>query len=409
MRRLMVHCSHIAQQQAHRRPQIFFGTAGTVRRFLTTNLGMESSLSPYLSPTLSHDRIYVLGVGNIGKYIAYYLAKQSPRLPITLLLHRPNLVNEWRSEGQGITRVLQDIPDIKTGFEVELLPNPPDGLHELNHQDTHRPIKHLIVTTKTYATASALGAVQHRLHASSTVLLLQNGMGTVDEVSETLFRDSDTRPQFWAGICSAGIYSLSPFKFVHAGHGTLELGPIYNPPTASIARPVSSATSDNLMVRTILETTTLKPRLLSSDEIKEAQLRKLVINAMINPLTALFRCKNGELFCIQDRLDLMRLLLEEASTIVQALSPTPPHHIEDNLSQDKLMDLVLMVADKTGENTSSMLQDVQSGRKTEIDYINGYLVAQAKRLNLPYKKNETIVKMIKDGEIIRDDDIQKHF
>jgi 2-dehydropantoate 2-reductase len=59
---------------------------------------------------------------------------------------------------------------------------------------------------------------------------------------------------------------------------------------------------------------------------------------------------------------------------------------------------VLEVAKLTAQNTSSMLQDVQAGRPTEIDYINGYFVAQGKKLGLPWKYHAEMVERVKSME-----------
>ena len=70
---------------------------------------------------------------------------------------------------------------------------------------------------------------------------------------------------------------------------------------------------------------------------------------------------------------------------------------------------VLDAAVLTTENISSTLQDVRAGRKTEIGYINGYLVAQGSRLGFECPMNRKLVRLVGDGGLIGEDGIRDHF
>lgn len=122
------------------------------------------------------DAIYVLGVGNLGKYVAHSLMKQDSG-PVTLLFHRSSLEDQWWSAGSGIECITNGVPDTRSGFRVEVLPlliqSP---LKYSNKQYALEPIKYLIVATKTYMTAGALELVKDRLNSETSILFLQNGM-----------------------------------------------------------------------------------------------------------------------------------------------------------------------------------------------------------------------------------------
>lgn len=121
-------------------------------------------------------------------------------------------------------------------------------------------------------------------------------------------------------------------------------------------------------------------------ELLMRQLEKLVVNAVINPLTVLFNCKNGILFSDWewgiDARSIADYLVSEAEEVILSL----PEFQDASESERKqfsvkaLLKRVEDVAQKTAENTSSMLQDVQAGRKTEVRYINGYFDTRAKAL-----------------------------
>ena len=120
--------------------------------------------------------IYVLGVGNLGKFVAHALKKHHPWLHISLLLHRSGLLSEWEAAGRAIECVTDGISDKRTGFDVELLSF---SAGENDVQMPNTPIKHLIVATKAYMATSAVSLVKHRLRSTSSILFLQNGMGNI--------------------------------------------------------------------------------------------------------------------------------------------------------------------------------------------------------------------------------------
>jgi len=76
------------------------------------------------SDSLNRERIHVLGIGNIGLFFAHSLAKSLDAPPITLLLHRHNLLKEWEKNGESILIVRRNLPDVALGFDVELVQPP---------------------------------------------------------------------------------------------------------------------------------------------------------------------------------------------------------------------------------------------------------------------------------------------
>lgn len=202
-------------------------------------------------------------------------------------------------------------------------------------------------------------------------------------------------------MVSHGLYSPSTFSIIHAGLGSTLIGAPLAPESSDIRgteidKELAPQTSHYLLQQ-VLDASALASKEISIAELVQAQFEKLVINAMINPLTVVFDCLNGELFEKPKSLQWMRLLLYEASSVLQSLPEL--NNIPDSkmrFSLERLERMVLDVANMTAENKSSMLQDVRAGRETEIDYINGYIVARGERLGLDCVQNRAIIKMVKD-------------
>jgi 2-dehydropantoate 2-reductase len=162
------------------------------------------------------ERIHILGVGNIGRLFAHALSKEQNRPPITLLLHRPNLLEEFEKMGRTIQITTNGVAERSDGYDAEVIP-------EGKFQDGPL-IKNLIVPTKTIYTVDALSSVKHRLASQSTILFAQNGMGTMELVTEEVFPDVSNRPSYLACVMHHGVYSEGPFRSVHAGLADMTIG-----------------------------------------------------------------------------------------------------------------------------------------------------------------------------------------
>jgi 2-dehydropantoate 2-reductase len=125
------------------------------------------------------------------------------------------------------------------------------------------------------------------------------------------------------------------------------------------------------------------------------QLEKLALNAIINPLTALMDCENGEILYNYSFTRVMRMLLIEISSVICALPELQGiPGIENRFAPERLRSMVTKLANQTAKNTSSMLADVRSGKTTEIEYINGYIVRRGEELGIKCAVNYMIKHLV---------------
>ncbi|KAI9765937.1 MAG: hypothetical protein M1840_007078 [Geoglossum simile] len=333
--------------------------------------------------------IHILGIGNLGKLVAHSLRKSHPETPITLLFHRPSLVEEWNKAGQFIEIVRNGEPDRQSGYSYELVSK---------EQST---IRNLVVATKAYATVQALKPLRDRLAPLSTLLFLQNGIGTIDEVTSSLFNQS-SRPNYLSGILNHGVYTTGPFSAVHAGFADTILGPALPPSTEASTGSRQEETS--FLIQQILSATMLAASLVSPSELLQAQLQKLAVNAIINPLTVIFDCFNGELFHNTAIRVLIQAIISELSAVIHAIITSRNGNLDPAISArfspENLEKIISGVGAKTAKNISSMRQDVRAGRMTEIDYINGYIIAQGAEYGIKCPQNSKLMDLVKEKTLI---------
>lgn len=353
-------------------------------------------------------RIYVLGAGNIGGFVAHSLAGLPHPPPITLLLPSQKSLISWDEQGKSVKLTIDGLLDIKSNIDVSFVrrPRPPEEItadqssSQSVPQSSNGPqeelIYNLIVSVKALNTVDALRRVAHRLTQESSILFIQNGMGIIEEVNEKVFPDPITRPQYMLGITSHGIYQTRPFTIVHSGHGTTSLAIL--PRKIEEEKP-HFASSALYLLRTMTRTPILAAVGFGPTDLLQLQLEKLAVNAVINPLTALMGCFNGELLHQPSMARVIRLLLAEICLVIKSLPElkgVPNLNVRFDIG--RLEAQVIGIANKTAQNKSSMLQDINQGRLTEIDYITGYIVRRGEEVGIQCVLNYMVKHMIKTKE-----------
>ncbi|MDX6018965.1 2-dehydropantoate 2-reductase [Scandinavium sp. V105_16] len=223
----------------------------------------------------------------------------------------------------------------------------------------------LLVTLKAWQVSTAVKNLAARLPASSPILLIHNGMGTQEELR------SLKQPLLLGMTIQAARRDGN--LIIHTANGTTHIGP------ANTLAQEYSALADTLHAAL--------PEVAWHNDINNASWRKLAVNCVINPLTALYDCPNGQL---RDHPEEVTRISTEVAAVMQreGLHSSP----------DDLIKYVWQVIDSTANNISSMLQDVRAQRQTEIDYISGYLLKRARAHGIAVPENARLFEQIKRKE-----------
>ena len=348
-------------------------------------------------PSLEERRIHVLGIGNIGRLFAHSLARISNRPPITLLFHRQSLVQDFKKVGETIEIITNGTSDKQSDFDCEVI-----GAKGPKEQPDE-PIHNLILATKATQTLSALSSIKHRLTPKSTIIFTQNGLSTINHLNG-IFPNPSSQPSFLTSVVFHGIYSVAPFTSIHAGVGFLHLAP------TSIS--VQSPDSFQYLLSTVLTLPAVNAMEATPQELLIIQLEKLVVNAVINPLTALFRIRNGELYDYPALEPLIRSVIGETSAVILALPELRDEGrgVRERFGVQALWGLVREKALLSRGDKSSMLQDVMEGKKeTEIGFINGWVVERGRVLGVGVPVSEKVVAMVEERRVVGLEEVGEAF
>ncbi|KJZ70921.1 hypothetical protein HIM_09672 [Hirsutella minnesotensis 3608] len=385
-------------------------------------------------------RVFILGIGNIGRLYAAQIALHpaTRRPPITLVVHRKQLLSEWAS-GKGIELNPPGsnpgaVPaGIKEPFDVEWWTKEPPTCGPVREVADGSSLRSLIITTKASVAIPEVDRLRRYLDDSSAVAFAQNGVCKLWPPygqTYTAHRHPHGRsPSFLACVTSHGVYSIGPFRSVHAALGDVIVGPV---PVNVDGVPQTTSSSSTYLTQCIADAPGLHGKAVSSAELWILQLEKLVYNSSINPLTAILRCKNGGLFEEPNGIiaRVMDRLLEETSRVLQALvvhessalildepsalagkSADAAHEQRAQLvarfAQPRLRQALHAFGAKVAANTSSMLQDVQAGKPTEIRDFNGWLIETAAFLDptIDMTAHRSVVEMVESNVILTKEEL----
>jgi len=291
--------------------------------------------------------IIVLGAGAIG---SLYGAKLAADNDVTLV-GRAEHAAAINSEGLRIGGIESQIVRMHAATAIEQIG--PEAL--------------IILTTKVPDSAAALRPIGHLVRADTTIICLQNGIG-----SERIARGAlGNRGVVLRGITQFGAIFKSPgvIQFMARGYTSIE-------DSERSARIADVLTAAGLDCRV-------------SPDIGADVWHKLVINCVVNPITAILGCEVGGI--ANPQLDpLKRLVIDECIAVAAAEGVT----FEG--------DFIREIDDRfrPSHNIASMLQDLRRGHPTEIDYLNGAVVALGAGHGLKCPVNHALTKIIKAMEAV---------
>ena len=216
-------------------------------------------------------------------------------------------------------------------------------------------------------------AIQEQLHligARQVIILMHNGMGCAEQVQKLL----PDNPIICATTANASLLH-GPLNIQQTGLGHTYLG-AYNQSANRykyLAKILNSALTNTCW----------------ADDIKHKLWLKLLINSAINPLTALFQIKNGEL----QGSSFQPKIISIAKESLQIAEAEQIH-----FQEEELLNTINQVIAATAENYSSMNRDLFFQRNTENEYINGYLLKKAQQHEIATPCIESLYRKVRDAE-----------
>nr|WP_066327213.1 2-dehydropantoate 2-reductase [Anoxybacillus amylolyticus] len=272
-------------------------------------------------------RIGIIGGGAIGLLLAAYL---SPHFEVTVYTRRQGQANRLNE---------QQLRFCKQGTEQRIHVRAALFGEQAAQEDI------LFITVKQYDLSAVLSQLKN-VPSTTTLLFLQNGMSHLRLLSQW------KEQNIVLGVVEHGALKHDDRTVEHTGMGKMTLS-LFQGRLGQVEKLL-----DGKIPHFPIEYT---------DDWRTMVTNKLVVNAVINPLTAILRIQNGELVRVPEYMEMMKQLFAEVCESL-ALS-----------NRESAWQRIVAICEKTAANCSSMLSDIKHRRKTEIEAILGYVLEEGKK------------------------------
>lgn len=290
---------------------------------------------------MSFQRIFVLGAGAIG---STYGALLSRRNNVTLIGRKAH-IEAVNKNGLTLTGDVNDKFYVKAETAIKEIPS--DTL--------------ILLTTKAYDAADAVANIKPLLRKDTVILVLQNGLEIKDLVEKVV----EGKAEVVRGLVTLAAEFFKPGK-ISFWQGETLLEPTQT--SEEIAR--------------VFNDSGLKTKIVK--EISEELWKKLIVNCVVNPLTAVLRVRNNEIM-VDSLKEVRHKIIQECIAVGEAEGVSFQPNLEECVERK--------IAGYT--NYSSMCQDIMKGKKTEIDFLNAKIVELGKKHSIPTPVNEALVGLVR--------------
>lgn len=274
-------------------------------------------------------KVGVIGGGAIGLLVSSHLAEKHQ---VTLYVRRESQAAKINENGLTLYGACKQIA-IKSALTVNM-----------KSEDC------LIVCVKQSHIYSLIPELSNA-DEHTPVIFLQNGMGHTEFIS-------DLKQPLILGVVDHGALKIDDHTVSHTGKGSIQLAPFQKVADTMLDDMVLKLNQPDFIVR-------------RENDWFQLLIKKLIINAVINPVTALFEVRNAEIIRNPYIFKIAKEICQETVAVL-------------DMDFDSEWDRVQKVADMTGNNLSSMLKDIQENRKTELEGITGYIMKNSKGREIPY-------------------------
>ncbi|MGZ8374863.1 MAG: 2-dehydropantoate 2-reductase [Nitrospira sp.] len=295
-------------------------------------------------------QILVVGAGSVGGFFGAHLAKNNPNVSFLL---RPKTLEAVKRNGLTIR---------SAGGSFTVQPPVASDARELPKPDL------IVLGVKAYDLDEVMDQIEPILTEKTVILTLQNGIDTEDRLIARIQRDCVV-----GGV--AYIYSkiAEPGVVDHYKKGAVAIGELMGYESERL-----------LAIRDLFATAGIPCHL--SKDLRRSKWEKMCWNCVFNPITVLIDDRVAKALDHPEMTGLIRQIVGECAAISAALKVPLPLDMPER---------VVKASQEIRDIHTSMYDDWKAGRRTEIDYLNGFIVEQGRKLGIPTPVNEALTAMIK--------------
>ena len=342
-------------------------------------------------------QVYILGGGVGASFIAHSLAGLPRPYPAPrLLFSSRDHMRNWAAEGSCISLHVDGRWVTRGRVEAQ-------RLTKLSNADAEEPIRNLIITTPCYRTADLVRRIRHRISPDTTVCLVQDGLGVMEELNETIFKEPWSRPSYVLGSMGHELASGDrPYTIAALRSKWLSITAVNNDHERARARRIKGPQRQSDVAHFLRLLTTAPGLRAHGSTYQQWLLRRLpdlVFDSVVEPVSAVLDLPYRLLPENIDARAMIRELVGEATRVLGAL---PVVRARDELAEyvqsDRLLKQTVSTLRKRGSpgpEESEMGELIRGGLLTDIDYQAGWFLRQGEEAGVDCPQLRTMVRLVK--------------
>lgn len=310
-------------------------------------------------------KFLIYGAGAIGCFQGGFLAHAGH--PVTLFGRRQRMA-EIRGHGLRVDGIFGSvhIPDIPVSWEIS--------------QISEQTFDVILFCVKAFDTENSLEDLSRLVKPGTLVVSLQNGLGNVEQIVSRIGAEHTV-----AGRIITGVFMPQPgHARVTVTADATRIGPVAGGPSMERVEEVAKILS-NAGLPTV-----------AAPDVFKFIWAKVLYNSALNPLSAILSATYGELGENPHTRRVMDAVIDEGFTAA-SLEGVPLFRQHPDEYRKIFYENEIPL---TSAHRSSMLQSIEKGQRTEIDSLNGALVAIGRRHSVDLPVNATLTRIIKAKESI---------
>lgn len=302
-------------------------------------------------------KVVVIGAGAVGCYFGGMLARAG-ETDVVFVARSPQQIEALNQNGLTInSRNFQERIDVNATADMSVVST----------------ADFVLLCVKTTGTETACQSFAPHLSPDALIMSMQNGVDSDERMRSVLSGD------IASSVVYIGAEMTAPNTVQHNGRGDLVVGSFQ--PNAQIAGKLETlaALFERGDVPCVL-----------TDNIKGELWIKLITNCAYNAVSALSRTAYGKMVEENSVRALMEKIVEESLAVARADNV--------NIDEENLMPRVFKIGEAMPAAFSSTAQDIERGRNTEIDSLNGYIARLGAKLGVSTPINQTLHTLVKQLE-----------
>lgn len=338
------------------------------------------------TPNAASPRIHILGDDLNSKYIAHAMSKMHEHVELMSLGKKYNMKTRSRN-----VETYAETQEGRSPGQERLVEHNGAKLGQASDSNAH--IDQLVLTGPARHAVPALEKVRHRIDHTSTICLMNDGLGVLEDVRKRIFAGRrEEEPNIIMGHMSHKIaYNRKHDSIREMRQGQTVITPAYGRAFAhegAVDSLKQSAVADEAFVRSMETVEALHSSWAGYHDWLRFKMPEIILGAVVEPTCVMFDSTYHSLLKNEAAFMIMHTLLEEILAVLDTMPEVASSGVGDFIrTPSKRTRVIRNIVYGRKNQASATLKMLQRGGYTDVNYLNGYFIARGKALGIDLPRN----------------------